>query len=251
MFQLSWAPFFASEASSEDKENVGTVNQGVPSRQEKSRQEKSRPEEAEDAERQQLETARREAERRQQEEMRQEAGRRQDEALRLVAARLEEQRLEIERLKQESLDLERLEQEHLEIERQRKAALVMQEQERTAAEQQKRNERAAREAQERQAGRDAVALKKFLQEHKYSGANAKRKDMRGYKYPLHTAVKLQDTNMIGVLLAARADRTLKNSSGETPFDLASRLFKGDEQACALLQQALQGQSSNRQVTVTF
>ena len=69
--------------------------------------------------------------------------------------------------------------------------------------------------------------------------NAKRPGLFKFKYPLHTAVKLRDTNMIRVLLAAQADQTLRNSFGETPSELAARLFAGNGQDCKMIQKALQ------------
>lgn len=96
------------------------------------------------------------------------------------------------------------------------------------------------EAKAEQSKADAASLARFLEEHRYTGVNSQRRSMLKAKYPLHTAVKRQDINMIRVLLEAQADRTLKSSSGETPFELAARLFKRDRRGLALVQEALQG-----------
>lgn len=219
-----------SAMESEDKENARNMNQR------RSMQEKPWPEDGQEA-------ARVEAERQRLQKERQEAARCREEERRLEEARLEEQRREQrreeERLEQERLEQERFEQEarqakeEVELARQEEERKVADEQRKQAMEMQEELARVATEA-------DAAALSKFLEKHRYTGANAKRTRLLKSKYPLHTAVKLRDTNMIRVLLAAQADRTLRNSLGETPSELAARLFKNNGEACALVQQALQG-----------
>lgn len=191
-------------------------------------------------------------------EQRRQKAQRQFEESQLTMLRWEIRRLEQESLEQERLDQERMEQqllEHQQLEQerleqakrlaekdaQRTAELARQEQERHATEERRKKEQAVEEEEHRaKAEADEAALATFLEEHKYTGVNAKRKNMFKFKYPLHTAVKLRDMNIVRVLMAARADATLRNSFGETPAELAVRLFKGDEHTCTLVQQALRG-----------
>lgn len=112
------------------------------------------------------------------------------------------------------------------------------EERKAAAEQREKDKEAARLAKEA----DAKALNNFLIKHGYTGANVKRKKMMKSKYPLHTAVKCKDTDIIRVLLEAQADPEQKSSLGETPFQLAARLLKKDTEACTSVQQALRARS---------
>lgn len=151
----------------------------------------------------------------------------------------------LEKESQERPDQDRPEQEPLEKEpdvldpaaepAQNEAEADTLEEERKAAAEQREEARLAKEA-------DGRALEKFLGSHGYTGANVKRKKMMKTKYPLHTAVKCKDTDIIRLLLEAQADPELKNSAGETPFQLAARLFKKDTDACTIVQQALRARS---------
>merc|ERR1712066_881069 len=67
-----------------------------------------------------------------------------------------------------------------------------------------------------------VWIENFLKTHGYAGINAKRTRFFKSKYPLHTAVKLVSPDIARLLLWARADPALKNSSGLTPQQLAMR-----------------------------
>merc|ERR1711988_1339267 len=93
------------------------------------------------------------------------------------------------------------------------------------AEEAEAKRKAEEEEQERliqeQQAKDKAKLEAFLKEHGYSGANAKRTKMFKTKYPLHTAVKVNDPDMVRILLAAGADRDAK-ASGQTPARLAQK-----------------------------
>lgn len=75
---------------------------------------------------------------------------------------------------------------------------------------------------------EAQVAAQFMEKHGYTGVNNKRRSIFKFKYPLHTAVKYADTYMIRLLLRLNADPTLRNSSGETPPELAAALFKENE-----------------------
>lgn len=62
------------------------------------------------------------------------------------------------------------------------------------------------------------------------GVNSKKSSMLKCSYPLHVAVKEQDAEMVKLLISAGADKSLKNSSGNTPTQKAdkhSKQKKGD------------------------
>lgn len=74
---------------------------------------------------------------------------------------------------------------------------------------------------------DAKKLQKFLDEYSYPSCNRKtakvaRKWMQ-YDFPLHKAVKLQDEEMIRILLEFGANITCRNSKGKTPAEKAFTL----------------------------
>lgn len=102
--------------------------------------------------------------------------------------------------------------------------------ERAEAERMKRQEEDERLDKQRcdQESVDAASLERFLKVHGFEGIHSRRRSLMTSQYPLHTAVKLGDLSMIRVLLQAQADPNCTNSSGETPEQLADRLFRGDE-----------------------
>lgn len=140
--------------------------------------------------------------------------------------RLEQKRLEAEHMEQERMEQERAEQKRVERGAEVQAQLARREKD-TAREQARRAKELA----------DAAAVSTYLRQHHYSGVNAMRTRKFKSKYPLHTAVKRSDAGMIRLLLAAGADAELKNSAGETPSELADRLYKDDEQARKVIQKA--------------
>merc|ERR1712232_1346390 len=98
--------------------------------------------------------------------------------------------------------------------------------------------KAEEEEQERllreQQAKDKAKLEAFLKEHGYTGANARRTKMFKSKYPLHTAVKKNDPDLVRILLAAGADPAAKNSSGLTAAQLAQKTDKKGSRASLLL-----------------
>jgi hypothetical protein len=64
-------------------------------------------------------------------------------------------------------------------------------------------------------------VKEFLREHGFKGTAANSRRRYGIKkYPLHTAVKLNDTQMVSLLLHFGADPRRRNTWGKTPYELA-------------------------------
>jgi hypothetical protein len=68
-------------------------------------------------------------------------------------------------------------------------------------------------------------LKEWLQKHGYTDVNCRRKRLLKYKYPLHTAVKNNDVEMVQLLLQSGSCHSNTNSSGLTPKQLAARSDK--------------------------
>eukprot|EP00928_Gymnodinium_smaydae_P025906 TRINITY_DN204_c0_g3_i1.p1 TRINITY_DN204_c0_g3~~TRINITY_DN204_c0_g3_i1.p1 ORF type:complete len:247 (-),score=89.56 TRINITY_DN204_c0_g3_i1:316-990(-) len=159
--------------------------------------------------------------------------RRQEEA---AAAKAEEERLQAELAAAKEEEQKRLERERLEEQQRLEAA----EAERVAAEaeeaarrqeqekiarvraEMERQEEAQRKEQEKA---DSAKLQAFLKQHGYKDATTKRTKMFKSKYPLHSAVKLNDASIVKLLLAQGADPTAKNSAGQTPASLAQSLQK--------------------------
>jgi len=66
----------------------------------------------------------------------------------------------------------------------------------------------------------------FLCERGFADVNAKRKGVFfNFKYPLHSAVKRNDVELVRALLACGADGSLQNSAGLTATQLAEKLSK--------------------------
>jgi flagellar biosynthesis GTPase FlhF len=66
----------------------------------------------------------------------------------------------------------------------------------------------------------------FLKTHGFKDdVNAKKSTLFKSKYPLHVAVKEQDPEMVKLLVLAGADKSLKNSSGNTPMQKAQQYTK--------------------------
>eukprot|EP00406_Dinophysis_acuminata_P044444 CAMPEP_0179311466 /NCGR_PEP_ID=MMETSP0797-20121207/52700_1 /TAXON_ID=47934 /ORGANISM="Dinophysis acuminata, Strain DAEP01" /LENGTH=220 /DNA_ID=CAMNT_0021021239 /DNA_START=48 /DNA_END=711 /DNA_ORIENTATION=- len=62
----------------------------------------------------------------------------------------------------------------------------------------------------------------FLAEHGYSGPAASRRTMTKTKYPIHTAAKVGNPEVILALLEEGADPTQKDSAGRTALQVAQR-----------------------------
>merc|ERR1712211_121044 len=65
----------------------------------------------------------------------------------------------------------------------------------------------------------------FLKKHGFAGVNLSKGFFLSYTYPLHTAVEKRDSEMVQLLLRAKADRNLRDAHGRTPRVLAKKLNK--------------------------
>jgi len=65
----------------------------------------------------------------------------------------------------------------------------------------------------------------FLKANGFRDVNEKQRKWLTYRFPLHVAVEHNDPEMVKLLLHAGADRTLVNSSGRTPHEVARRSNK--------------------------
>lgn len=72
----------------------------------------------------------------------------------------------------------------------------------------------------RRASEDQAKVEEFLRKHKFSHVNEKQSKMMRKFFPLHVACASGDCEMVQLLLAAGANRNVKNSSGKTPYDVA-------------------------------
>jgi hypothetical protein len=79
----------------------------------------------------------------------------------------------------------------------------------------------------------ASELDQFLRSKGYAGVNAKRRAGFKTKYPLHSAVKENDPELIRLLLNSGANRCLKNSSGQTPLLLAQKSNRSGSHAAVI------------------
>merc|ERR1719217_640223 len=143
-----------------------------------------------------------------------------------------QQEAEIEERRRQEKERQRQEQEEQRRQREEEAERQREEQRQRQTEERRRQEaeQAAAETERNSAEqktRDELRLKKFLSDHGHAGINAKRTKMMKSKYPLHTAVKLADADMVKLLLAAGADPKLANSAGETPKQLARKMNKNE------------------------
>lgn len=84
-------------------------------------------------------------------------------------------------------------------------------------------EKAAEE--ERQMSRVRQEVEEWCKNHGFQDVNAERKTFKGRKYPLHTAVKHHEADMVAKLLKCGARKDLKDSRGQTPMQLAQKIFK--------------------------
>jgi len=90
----------------------------------------------------------------------------------------------------------------------------------------KLREQALKRNAEEKSKSDQAKLDVFLKRNKYSGVNDMKKTLMRSKYPLHTAVKHRDVDMVRILLEAGADPRLTDSNSWTPLDLAHKLKHG-------------------------
>mmetsp|Transcript_22931 Transcript_22931/g.52566 ORF Transcript_22931/g.52566 Transcript_22931/m.52566 type:complete len:221 (-) Transcript_22931:221-883(-) len=143
----------------------------------------------------------------------------QEERKAAEAHKAEEER---RRLEQERLEAAQREADELEKCREREA-----ERQRLAAEERLQREEMEHREQEKQreeqAKADAEALSNFLTTKGYKeDVNGKRKTMMKHYHPLHDAVQMKDADLVRILLEARADPTLRSSSGKTALERAKK-----------------------------
>jgi len=93
-----------------------------------------------------------------------------------------------------------------------------------------RKVREAREAVEKEAQRreeERLArwkVNKWCRENGFADMHSKKKSiLSGSKFPLHEAVAKNNEDIVGLLVQLGADKTLKNSKGQTPMDLAIQI----------------------------
>lgn len=90
------------------------------------------------------------------------------------------------------------------------------------------------DALQKQSLDDQEAVTGFLATHGFVGVNVRRKKGFKSKYPLHSAVKRSDADIVTRLLRLRADPTLVNSARQTPRQLAEKLAAGSADMSAVL-----------------
>eukprot|EP00928_Gymnodinium_smaydae_P025905 TRINITY_DN204_c0_g2_i1.p1 TRINITY_DN204_c0_g2~~TRINITY_DN204_c0_g2_i1.p1 ORF type:complete len:248 (-),score=72.94 TRINITY_DN204_c0_g2_i1:214-900(-) len=136
--------------------------------------------------------------------------------------RLVEQKLLEERKRLEAEEAARVARAAAEAKEAARLQRLREEEERLRAERELKVE----EERRKQYAADSAKLWAFLIKHGYKDANTKRTKLFKYKYPLHSAVKLNDASIVKLLLAQGADPTVKNSAGQTPTTVAQNLQKG-------------------------
>merc|ERR1711957_595825 len=87
---------------------------------------------------------------------------------------------------------------------------------------------AEQDQQERVAAQKQAAIEKaqaFLAAKRFANVNDLRKSTFKAKRPLHSAVKINDAELVRCLLLAGADPSLTNSSGKAPQQVTEELNK--------------------------
>jgi len=152
-----------------------------------------------------------------------------------------ERKLEAERREQQRLVAERREAEEMQQRREQEAQRAAEEEEQRRREEAQRRRQAEEErlrVEKEKAEADAETVRNFLTSKGYGeDINGKRKTMRKHYYPLHDAVAANDADLIRVLLDAKADPTLRSSSGKTALERAMKWNKegSHDQVCTTLQ----------------
>lgn len=111
----------------------------------------------------------------------------------------------------------------LELDRQRMAQEAQRKEEEERLAEVERLRREEDIMRQMQAQRDRKKVEEFLAAKGFKGVNAARLKMVWHKYALHSAVKVNDAELVRLLLEAMADPSRKNSSGQTPLQLARKV----------------------------
>jgi hypothetical protein len=99
--------------------------------------------------------------------------------------------------------------------------------------QQRQKREAALEEEERLAAQAKVNA--WCKLNGWSDLNAKKKSfMNGTRFPLHEAVSKRNAELVLLMVKAGADRSLKNSKGQTPKELAQKMSKDGSMATILM-----------------
>jgi len=88
--------------------------------------------------------------------------------------------------------------------------------------------------------RRTMQLRRFLQDNGFTGVNTSKQKMFRNNYPLHAAVEQHDTEIMAMLLEAKADPKKVDSSNRTPLDLARKADRRGSHAdmIKMLQEAM-------------
>jgi len=148
--------------------------------------------------------------------------------------RRQEQKAAAEKAKQEIEEQKRVKR----AAEEEKAAAEAREAAAVAAKEKLRQEQAAQQAAEEKARQDAAAeaaelaaaqaeVSAWCKANGFSDMNTQKKTLRGAtKFPLHTAVKQQDGEMVRMLLKCGANKDATNSKKQTSLDLAVKMSNG-------------------------
>lgn len=110
--------------------------------------------------------------------------------------------------------------------KQAEAEAARQREEEARREELRRREEARQEQEKRQKqAADRAKVDAWLKKNGFSGATDKKKGMFSSSYPLHTAAKSNDAEMVSLLIGFGADPQAKNSSGQTAMQLAQKSDK--------------------------
>eukprot|EP00406_Dinophysis_acuminata_P063886 CAMPEP_0179270190 /NCGR_PEP_ID=MMETSP0797-20121207/31342_1 /TAXON_ID=47934 /ORGANISM="Dinophysis acuminata, Strain DAEP01" /LENGTH=181 /DNA_ID=CAMNT_0020978523 /DNA_START=170 /DNA_END=715 /DNA_ORIENTATION=- len=119
------------------------------------------------------------------------------------------------------------------LEEQMRQELVRLRREREETRERRRREEAVRAEAARQEEADRLAVDEerralveaFLREHGYSGVNTPKRTMLRTKYPIHTAAKMGDADILAALLDEGANPAQKNSVGLNASQVARQKNK--------------------------
>eukprot|EP00747_Dinoflagellata_sp_TGD_P161769 gnl/TRDRNA2_/TRDRNA2_178653_c0_seq1.p1 gnl/TRDRNA2_/TRDRNA2_178653_c0~~gnl/TRDRNA2_/TRDRNA2_178653_c0_seq1.p1 ORF type:complete len:253 (-),score=85.51 gnl/TRDRNA2_/TRDRNA2_178653_c0_seq1:223-981(-) len=130
-----------------------------------------------------------------------------------------ELRIRQEQEQKEREEAERIQREHQQQEQERRKH----EEELAAA--RKEREACERAEEEKQMQEAKAKVEAFLKAKGFKSVDGKRRKLMSTTYPLHTAVKENNAEMVQLLMRSGADVRQKNSSGQTPQDIARKCNK--------------------------